>query len=404
MTQPLTDLGITPSTVAAYLNSTGWSLVQDDDVRQNWASDDPRRSRSVLMLPKDPSFDDYGDVFAQALRRLERLNDWDAHELYTHILSARSDVLYIRAAQLTSDGSIPIREAQQLLDGAVDMITAAARWTVSPRGHYGPRMSGAVKEFSDELRMGHTQRGSFVITVLTRLDATAATKPADSGTASLKAAPAALEGHTRLTAGLIAPFQRQVMTSLALGLTYAQAATQQALDSEDGTDAVDYEDAVRHGVTAQLCEALGEMTDQTGVQALDLSFAWAPAEPAAPPAVDRIVFDRPTTPVLRAMRDRLSPQKPAARNVTILGFVTRLERGQDAEEGTVTVEGYVGGQEQRAVRVPLTGTAYAEAVQAHENRRTVEARGRLVKEGRNYYLRGNATVRRITNSDGSLKD
>jgi hypothetical protein len=84
------------------------------------------------------------------------------------------------------------------------------------------------------------------------------------------------------------------------------------------------------------------------------------------------------------------------RTVSVLGYVTRLERGQDAEEGTVTVQGFADTQEQRTVRVLFTGADYTAAVRAHDGRQPVEVRGRLVREGNAYYLRGKVTLRRVT--------
>lgn len=412
MIESRAEIGITPSAVAAYLGSTGWSLVQDDETRQNWVSEDSPRAGTVLLLPKDPSFEDYDDVFLRALRRLERLNDWDTQELYTRILSARSDVLYIRAEQYTTDGTIPIREAQQLLAGAVEMVTAAARWTLDPRGAYGGRMPDAVKGFvDDDLRMGHTQHGSFVITVVTRLDPPVGdsgikrTVPGESDHAKTPtkvptASEVALRGHAAVTDGTLAPFPRQVMTSLVLGLAQAQRLTNDARSTPLSGWTMDVEEAVSQGVTAQLCQALGDMAEQPGVQGLDLSFNWAHAEPSPPPAVDQFSFDRPAVPILRNMRERLATKPPQPRVAHITGYVTRLERGADAEEGTVTVVGHLENGQERQVRVPLTGTAYAEAVQAHESRRLVEAVGEMVREGRVYFLRNNPTVRRLTSTAG----
>ena len=390
--------GLTSSSVAAYLSTTGWSMVHDGRALQSWIYGDVPTPDQVLQLPTDDSYADYDQNLRRVLRQLQALNGWDAQQLATHVLGARSDILYIRASQYSSDGSIPVREAQQLLDGAVDMVTAAARWTYQPRRSFSGRPPDAVKEFiDDDLRMGHTQRGSFVITILTRLDEPEIDQPGDR--TPVLVPPAEVGGqslHQSLTTGYVAPFQRRVMSTLASGLSYVRTATETALNSDDGVAAVDLDEAVQRGVSAQLCQALGEMTEQVGIQSLDLSFNWAPAEPSPAPPVNRVVFTRPTAPVLMDLRERLTPSPPAERRASVTGYVTRLERGQDAEEGTVTVQGFADTQEQRSVRVLLTGDSYTTAVRAHDARQLVQVSGRLTREGNAYFLRGQVSLSRVT--------
>lgn len=387
---------LTASNLATYLNTTGWTLVQDGQALQSWMFGSVPTSDHILQLPKDDSFADYQSNLHRAMRQLEQLNGWDAQQLSTHVLGARSDILYIRASQFSTDGTIPVREAQRLIDGAVEMVTAAARATYEPRRSFAGRPPTRVKDFiADDLRMGHTQRGSFVITILTRLDEqdADATGPEDDAvpnSASLGIA------HQPLQRGYIPPFQRQVMRTLASGLTYVKTAMDTALSAPDGAAAINLEEAVQRGVSSQLCQALGDMTEQVGVQALDLSFSWAPAEPSPPPRVDDLTFDRPMVSVLTSLRERLTLTAPAEREVEVTGFVTRLERGQDAEEGTVTVMGFTDTAEQRQVRVALDGDAYTRAVQAHDRRQQVRVSGRLVREGNSYYLKGPVTLKRVT--------
>ncbi len=386
MSEPSTDLGLNPGAVATYLNSVGWELSQDSDAGQTWVTPDSRRT-SLIRLPKNPNFADYGDVFDDALTRLQRIYDWDIQELTTKILGARSDVLYIRASQSITDGTIPVREAQSLLDGAVEMVTAAARSAVSPRASYRGRMPDAVKDFvSDDLRMGHTQRGSFVITILARLDADPAGLRADAPEPGPTASSTEAWPIDRSRTPEIAPFQRRVMNSLATGLTFAREAADRArLQPGNG---LDLDEAVSEGLSAELCSALNDMTTQQGVASLGLSFDWAASVPnrldvgRAP-----TVFDRDTAAGLRVVRDRLVRQPPPDQRVEMQGYVTKLERGADSEEGVITVEGALNDNSRRRVRVSLTGKNYRFAVASHESRSMVHVQGTLRRESNVYWLR-----------------
>ena len=101
---------------------SGWPGLAELDVRQC-------AQRGSHPAASDDSYADYerDSNLQRAIRKLEQLNGWDAGRLFPRaFFGARSDILYIRASQFVTDGTIPVKEAQQLIDGAVEMVTAAA--------------------------------------------------------------------------------------------------------------------------------------------------------------------------------------------------------------------------------------------------------------------------------------
>jgi hypothetical protein len=85
------------------------------------------------------------------------------------------------------------------------------------------------------------------------------------------------------------------------------------------------------------------------------------------------------------MRDELR-RRPDVRFDEVVGYVVRLERGQNSKEGVVVIDGEVG-RVRRRVRLALTGDSYSRAIRAHDERRMVYARGQITLEGRSYWLR-----------------
>jgi hypothetical protein len=407
-------IDLSPQNVAGYLGATGWDLQLRDDAREVWRLLEGGTRVAMLTLPRDPSYVDYEIRFQEALSRLCMVYDWDLQQLATNILSARSDVLYIRADQFTRDGSIPLSQARSLLDGASHLVEAAALASLDPRPNYSGRRPNSVRDFvEDEIRMGHTQRGSFVITILTRLDeddvitADDVTDIAEEGEGGAGSAEAPSEvgpnpapSHDDLdgplseptqeaerdTAGPVRlpPFQRRVMSTLASALVETVSLT--------GTDGFKgLERAVTRGVSANLCQSLATMTEYEGLRALDLSFLWAPAALFPAPDTDQVVIDRDHIPNLAIVSERLK-RVPDRVRTTIFGQVTRLERGADDDEGVVTIRGVVGRSTRRSVRIHLAGPQYDDAIRAHRGRIPVSVTGDMQKEGNSYVLSGDLVI------------
>ena len=358
-----------PRDVAAYLATTGWQL---DQIRGPGAEiwrhgDDGAR----VLLPVDPTFDDYPLRMGETLRYLSAAHEYTVQELATSVMRTRCDILYVRAEQTTVDGAIPLREADALLSGSVRMLEAAALSTVKRAATFASRRPRSVVDFmNDDLRMGHTQRGSFVITILTRLgDETEAEAPQTESSGDDEA--------PRIVR--IPGFQRRVMTTLSTGLVAAArtAADPRLSPLAAGVDA---------GASSNLYGALDEMTGYEGLEALDLSFAWAPAVPQYGDIESTVVFTHKEAPRFKEAKKRLR-QAPGIEKDSVTGQVVRLDRGADKEEGVVTITGVTGEGKKRNVRLRLQGETYRQAVRSHDLRAPVTCSGELEKQGTSWWLR-----------------
>jgi hypothetical protein len=389
------DPDLTPASIAAFLGSTGWELQLADDAKEVWGLREDGSARAKLLLPLDPTYVDYHLRLREALNRLCDVFDWDAQQLFTNIMGARSDMFYIRADQFMRDGSIPLRQARDLIEGASTLLEAAALASIDPRPRYAGRRPNTVRDFvEDDVRMGHTQRGSFIITVMTRLDEDDVLPAPESDgqtTDSEKSdRPLGVDGERPPPSGAteesaivrLPPFQRRVMATLATALTATQELAQLGQYSTSRLDR-----AVMRGMSTNFCDSLSQMTKFDGLRTLDLSFRWARAEALPPPETDNIVLNRDQIPHLDEISQRLR-SVPERQRTTIYGQVTRLERGEEDDEGVVTVNGVTGRSTRRSARLRLSGRQYDSAVRAHRNRTTVTATGDLLKLGNAYWLTG----------------
>jgi hypothetical protein len=358
---------LAPDAVQQYLAAASeWELeTREPDVREIWrlAGDTAR-----IMLPLDTDYVDFPARFRETLRALATVHSWDPEELIERITATRADLLFVRFDQEMLDGTIPFRQAELALDGLFQMMKAAATTAFDPTHSHRGRRADVVNNFlDDDVRLGHTKRGSFIFTVVTRLG---------------ERLPAQQDGTAAVA------FPRQVTRTLARGLGAAH-------DLAERWDERALDNPAQLGLSASLVESLVELTQTDTLRALDLSFAWASTEPAPVDALSRIVMDRDVMAGLPRVRERLTRREEPPRTVTLVGTVRSLSRDDSADEepdaASIVLATEVNGRT-RKVHVPLSGEDYDLAIQAHRNRRPFIVTGDLVFQGRAWRLTGDVTI------------
>jgi len=208
------------------------------------------------------------------------------------------------------------------------------------------------------VRMGQTERGSYVLTILSPV------------------APAlAPEGELPLDLAPSEPYERQVTRTLAEGLA---AMEQAARDAAASGGMSGFEQAIQRGVSANLCDAVAGLSAVSPGEGLDIRIAWSRTRPVTNAVPSRVILGSDSMPLIQEAA-RLFRDTAPVEDVELEGFVTRLARGPQDIPGDVTLEGLVDGGLRR-VTVQLAGEKYSQAVQAHEQRLRVACAGDLVKE------------------------
>ncbi|MGW2161625.1 hypothetical protein [Nonomuraea sp. NPDC001699] len=369
---------LTPAAVSQFLATQSWELESRlDEVREIWRlRKDHGALAARIMLPLSSDFADYSHRFYDALNAIRLINDWDVDSLYEHIVATRADLLYIRLDQAMPDGTIPFRQAEATIKAIHRMMRAAATTAADPRHSHRGRRSAVVTEFlNEDVRLGHTKRGSFVFTVVARVE-----DDADTGhAANLPRADGDPMGD---------PFPRKVMETLARGLQTTHRLAR-------GQDREALEDPAAWGLSANLIESLEEMAEPEGLRSLDLSFEWAAAGQA--PAVGRepIKLEREILGELARVRERLVRQEEPPRRETLVGPVKSLawEEGGDLEEevGAIVILADVNGRT-RSVHLTLSGRDHDWAIRAYQNKIPLTVTGNLAYERRAWRLQGDVEV------------
>ncbi|MGY4098062.1 hypothetical protein ACW2Q0_00620 [Nocardia sp. R16R-3T] len=359
---------LTPSNVAQFLATRNWTCQMDRTFDQVWVLEAARGGRPIsVLLPREPSFVDYTKRLREAVSAITNTYDLALSELVEQVASIHADLFFVRVDQSMKDGTIPLRQATVLLDNIDQMIRAAAISAHKPQSSGRGRTPEFVNEFlNDDIRMGHTKKGSFIITVAARIDE-ASPKP------SQDRSPRAGQ------ADVIPSFTRQVMTTLAKSLDVTRRF------AANRGEFTDVDEAVDQGLKLQVVQALQEMGGSEGLRALDLSFEWAAAEPQRLPVPTHVSLDRGVIDELPEIERRLV-RRIEPKRVTIVGPVKELKLNNDSsvpddeQGGEIVVHADIGDRLRR-ITIPLGATDYDWAIAAHRARVPFTATGELGKRG-----------------------
>lgn len=358
-----------PEDVQQYLRSRGWLLdssgVSDKAVVYHY----PGQADAEVLVPRQREVTDYaarlGDV-VQVLSALEERTVW---EVINDVSGPPADVLRLAVSTANAAlGSVPLNEGIKLIEGGRSLLLAAACSVHSPQPFYPRQTFREAVEFLDTCRLGQTERGSFVATIVTPVP------PAIEQQACLPGMEGSLEAAE--------PFPRRVTMRLMQGLGHIS----QSLDTGTPERILA---GVPHGVSANMCEALASMKPAGEQSQLRIRMSWSPARPQLPTSLPQTVsfsqgvfalFDE----IGRSFRERSFPKLDR-----IEGYIVQLRAEStllEGFEGTVVVKADVAGAPTR-VRVALNKADYLRACDAHRDGKRVAILGTLRRDTKTYELR-----------------
>jgi hypothetical protein len=354
---------LAPLDVATYLRSRGWH-------------EEPRRGRDwtlftlgtdyEIALPLSMRLHDFPYRMIEVLETLEDVENRDRNHILADLSASTADLIRVRLVDNDArDGGLPLERAAEVIRRSYDMLLAAACSTVEPRYYFPSRKPQPATDYMRRVRMGQTERGSFVVTILSPV-------PPDLGQ------PPQAESDE-----IPEPFERRVTEHLANALAAIDTSAKTA-EIGGGIDA--FEKSVEHGVSANLCDAIAGMCDIEGsVRDVEVSLTWAPARPTSGPAVIRYHMGRNIIPVLHEVA-RVFKSRSPQEDLEVRGPIFRLVCDPEPSSGgEITIAGFVD-EAPRSIWVHLDANEYRIAADVHRDRRLVSITGVLKKEGRRYRL------------------
>lgn len=361
---------IRPLDLVSYLRQAGWKKVSGQDGKYSvWVSSLTGDAIEVIV-PLTVEFGDFAARISDVLGSLEALEARSQIDILNDIASTTFDVIRIRPEiPRTQDGTISLESGIKLVENAREVMLAAACSTIEPRPYYPTRKPSQAMDYMKRIRLGQTEFGSYVITVrspippelkiqLQQLDLLPESQPEPEPE----------------------PFERQVTQTLSCSLDALNIAASRGIENGD---LAPFKDAIKLGVSANLCDAIAALQVETESSNLNMNISWGHARPVPETFKTRFSFLPDSVEVIREAA-RIFKETAPRDNFELTGTVVRLTREQD-KPGSVTFLAPVEGSLKK-IQAELIGDDYSKACNAHRDRLIVKCMGNLLHEGKFYKL------------------
>lgn len=307
-----------------------------------------------IILPKDVSLSDYPNVVGKLIEVFATVAHRDKFALYRSLLIADRDAVRVRVHQET----LNMNDGIHLISASRDLLLATAySLRHDPQPFYYPNKD--ARDLVSKLQLGHTEPGSFVVTLLTPV-----LKPGDIS--PLLGDEDDSEPDTR---------------QLTRRLSEALDLTRQTIDRHTSF-AMSH--AISSGLSSNLCDALSQLI--APFRKVSVRVSWAVTRPLEPHREVR--FEKNDTVFLgrssQIFREQKREDSDAA---TLEGFVKRLNRDETESGGVIQILTFLHGSKKRStIEAILTPSDYETAIEAHREQSNIVIRGRIKRIRRRYRL------------------
>lgn len=349
----LTNQALLPVDVTEWLRIHGWARTAAlGDLAERW-----QNATTGVLVPMHLQSPDFTLRWSEMLHRLAASFNTDPAGVLLAVQKAGSDIAEFRASGQIDD-SIPLGDASTFIDSVRRSIQASANSALQPRSYYGHSLPDAARAHARGVRMGQTRRGSYVVPVISRLPVLQADDDDDA---------------LLFEDVVYRPFARSAMLKLAQGLVTLRDLTH----GESEPTGSRITEAVGAGVSSELCEAVANTLEAESITALNVAFTWAERLPTSS-AVESVQLESEAVPRLRHISSVLKGE-PVIGRQTVVGYVKRLDRGEDDEIGRITLR-TLDSDKARNIAIDLNDDDYHIAGEANTERRMVAATGLLHRE------------------------
>jgi hypothetical protein len=364
---------ISPAAIAAFARSEDWFKVEGYGAHADVYAGS---NRPEIIVPRTDMLADYASAVSRLIEIFATCTGSDELAVYRDLVDADRDVVRVSVLSTETDGSVALDAGVRIVAQAREMLLAAACAVRSPQPVYRPHANQEADDYMRRVKLGQTEHGSFVVTLLSPVPPLL--DPAQDPT------------HGSTWANLNdEPLERMVTRRLMEALEASRHAAEMALSG----NAAAFEKAVAAGVSANLCEAVAGLIEQS--DGLDVSLTWARTRPA-PQAPRKVAFSSKDVEILKEAARTFRQQQPRA-DVTLFGVVHKLNT-QGEVAGVVTLKAMVDDRVQ-PVSAVLDQANYGVAVHAHAVKTPVIVTGDLERVGHRWQMT-NVNVRELPADEG----
>lgn len=339
----------------AYLKVRNWIKVGSILGKANiWLADDYQ-----INVPVISSLSDYASRMYDVLHILSTKEKRSQIEIYKDIITAYSDIIRIKAESRNyQDGTIPIKSATTLIQGAERILTYSAWSIYDKKPYYFGKPPEAISEFTKQVRMGQTEHGSFITTIHMPINT-----PKD------------------FFSPIPIPFTRDVSHRLVKALESLKYACE-TFRKEEQIEI--FEEAITDGVNGNLCDAVISMAEMSKQQDLIVNISLSPMYrdhlKDFNPNISTVI---PTTNLSALVEaSNYYKNRDIEEKVIISGEIIKLgkDNGKSAVLFTDSLDRHM------KLRIEMNEQQHDIAIKSYQDELIIRAVGKIKKRGRFYYM------------------
>lgn len=353
---------LNPIELSTYMRATGWTPEPDSNV---WTWGDHE-----VLVPTSRTSRDFALRVSEVLRELEAVEQRSQLQIFADLSRVATDVIRISAnSPMALDGTVLIEDGIGFVNNIRELVLASACSAIKAKPiHASRKPDDAVAFMKKCVRLGQTERGSYVFTVLCLIPPRLVVTAEEAG--QLFDPPMEPE-----------PYERKVTTTLVQSLHAVVEASQVAarLGRIDP-----FISAVALGVSTNLCDAivgLGENADPD--KGLPITFSWSRSRPLVSTVHSNLVIAGESLPIIKEASREMKQTAPES-DTLVRGHVLKLESEAPEEGGKIHIADY---ESKRRIVVLLDAINYHTALNAHGENRIVSCVGDVIKAGRSCTIR-----------------
>ena len=295
---------VAPLALSAYVEARGWKKTEPfGDLGASYSFGD---GGVEVFVPTSRRLADFAIRTWETAGAIAEVEERSWSEVLRDLLCDDVDKAQVRLPKTASDGSIPISAGARIIRESRNMLLAAACSASHPQPAFSVRRRARARRYVKDVRLGQTERGSFVINLLSPVHQSLDIEELVKDETFPPTPPVhqpfdiaeLVEGEIFLPPPDGAdddPFPRRATRKLASGLK----ALREAADfSNGGSNFTAFEEMVEDGVSANLCDAVGKMVGKRNPVEIEISVKWALAIPPPEESGAPILFSGPDARIL----------------------------------------------------------------------------------------------------------
>jgi hypothetical protein len=345
-----------------YAVQAGWKPVEGVK-RPVIVLNHPTDDLTQVQIPTAGSDRERVFMMAEVVRQLAEAEKRPPREVLHDLVMPPADVVRLQVESRDAEtGSLPLEEGLRLLEAGRDLLLAAACSAHQPQAYYPRQSFTAAQDFLRSCRVGQTERGSFVATILAPAIPDVAPSLFDNGEAPVDPQ--------------LEPYERRV----TLRLMQALQTVRGALDHGKAEEVLE---GVSNGVSANLCEALAAMSPADTRALVHIAIAWSHSRPRIPATLPRrVTFAHFDFPIVREagrrLREGIEPRRERIEG-PVLSLQAEPAQLYQEFQGRVTIRALIADRAAR-VRFLLGEADFARACEALRDHRWVAVWGLLQRD------------------------